>query len=32
LFGILQLHELRFAEGSPIRRTEEEENCAVRSL
>jgi len=27
LFGILQLHELRFAEGSPIRGTEEEEDC-----
>src|SRR5713226_2282295 len=32
LLGILQLHELRFAKGSPIRGTEEEENCAVRSL
>ena len=29
LFGVLQLHELRFAEGSPIRGTEEEENRAV---
>ena len=32
LFRILQLHELRFAEGSPIRGTEEEKNSAVRAL
>src|SRR6266852_1615079 len=31
LLGILQLHELPFAEGSPIRGTEEEEDCAVRT-
>ncbi len=29
LFGVLQLHELRFAEGSPIRGAEEEKNRAV---
>jgi hypothetical protein len=32
LFCVLQLHELRFAEGSPVGRTEEEENSALRSL
>ena len=32
LFCALQLHELRFAEGSPVGRTEEKENSAVRSL
>jgi hypothetical protein len=32
LFCILQLHELRFAEGSPIRGTEEEKHRAVRPL
>ena len=32
LFCALQLHELRFAEGSPVGRTEEEENSALRSL
>lgn len=31
LFGILQLRELRFADGSPIRGAEEEKNRAVRS-
>ena len=29
LFCVLQLHELRFAEGSPVGRTEEEENSAL---
>src|SRR5437763_8912204 len=29
---VLQLHELRFAEGSPIRRAEEKKNCALRTL
>jgi len=28
----LQLHELRFAEGSPVSRTEEKEDSAVRPL
>src|SRR5271155_2918147 len=32
LFCALQLHELRFAEGSPVGRTEEEKNSAVRSF
>jgi hypothetical protein len=32
LFCVLQLHELRFAEGSPVGRTEEEKNSAVRSF
>jgi len=32
LFCILQLHELRFAEWSPIRGTEEEKNGATRPL
>ena len=31
LFRILQLHELRFAEGSPVGGAEEEENRAARS-
>ena len=31
LFRILQLDELRFAERSPISRTEEKKNCPVRS-
>ena len=31
LLCILQLDELRFAEGSPVRRPEEEQNCSVRS-
>ena len=30
LFGILQLHELRFTERSPIGGAEEEKNRAVR--
>jgi hypothetical protein len=30
LFGTLQLHELRFAEWSPIGGTEEKKNRAVR--
>jgi len=30
LFCVLQLHELRFAEGSPVGRTEEKEDSAVR--
>ncbi len=29
---VLQLHELRFTEGSPIGRTEEKEDSALRSL
>jgi hypothetical protein len=29
LFCALQLHELRFAKGSPIGRAEEEEDCAL---
>jgi hypothetical protein len=32
LFGILQLDELRFAEGSPIGGTEEKKNRSVRPL
>src|SRR6266481_1498514 len=32
LLCVLQLHELRFAEGSPIRGTEEEKNGATRPL
>ncbi len=32
LFRILQLHELRFAEGSPVGGPEEEQNRTVRSL
>ncbi len=32
LFRILQLDQLRFAEGSPIRRTEEKQNRPFRSL
>ena len=32
LFCTLQLHELRFAEGSPVGRTEEKKNRAVRSF
>jgi hypothetical protein len=32
LFGILQLDELRFAEGSPIGGTEEKKNRTVRPL
>jgi len=32
LFRMLQLHELRFAEGSPVGGPEEEENRAARSL
>src|SRR5229473_732058 len=31
LFGVLQLHELRFTAGSPIGGSEEEENSAARS-
>jgi hypothetical protein len=31
-FGILQLDQLRFAEGSPIGRTEKQKYRAVRSL
>ena len=32
LFCVLQLHELRFAEGSPVGRAEEKEYCAIRPL
>jgi hypothetical protein len=32
LFCVLQLHELRFAEGSPVGRAEEKEHCAIRPL
>jgi hypothetical protein len=32
LFCILQLHQLRFAKGSPIRGTEKEKHRAVRPL
>jgi hypothetical protein len=32
LFRVLQLHELRFAEGSPVGGTEEKEDSAVRAL
>jgi hypothetical protein len=31
LLGILQLHELRFAKGSPIGRAEKEKNGSARS-
>src|SRR5690349_3126311 len=31
-FGVLQLHELRFAEGSPIGGTKEKENCPFWTL
>src|ERR1700757_2497592 len=31
-FGVLQLHELRFAEGSPIGGTKEKENCSFWTL
>jgi hypothetical protein len=31
-FGDLQLNQLPFAVGSPVRRTEEEENRAARGL
>ena len=29
---VLQLHELRFAEGSPVGRAKEKEHCALRPL
>jgi hypothetical protein len=32
LFRVLQLHELRLAERSPIRRTEEQQHCPVRAF
>ena len=32
LFRVLQLNQLRFAEGSPIGRTEEKQNRTVRPL
>jgi hypothetical protein len=32
LFCVLQLHELRFAEGSPVGGTEEKQDSAVRAL